>query len=93
MPGDVPVFAMARVKGVNKRDDGNSRSWMVGVGDMEEGAVENYVEALKAGGWTIDSSVASSRGGSVAASKDSLTLIAMFSGRDKSGSISVKQSR
>jgi hypothetical protein len=91
MPGDVPQFRLGKIKGVNRGNVTKKKSWNVLVNDIEEGAYTKYVKELKAAKWKILSSTSIGGGGSVAAHKKDLNLIATFYKDQKTGSISISQ--
>ncbi len=89
MPGDVPLFTMGKIKGVNKSTIEGKKSWSVVIDEAQEGAFPKYVEELKAKAWKIDMNLSMGKGGSTAASKNNLNLMVIFDNDQKSGSISV----
>ena len=93
IPGDVPQFRLGKIKGVNRGNVEGKKSWNVVVNDVEEGAYAKYVKELKADKWKILSSTSIGGGGSVAAQKNDLTLIATFYKDQKTGSISISQKK
>lgn len=87
LPEGVIKLEDAKVQAVNRAVNEGGKTWTVHVADVGENALDRYAEKLRGEGWTIESSMTLATGGSVAATKDDLSVHVMLAGQGKSGVI------
>jgi hypothetical protein len=91
MPGDVPRFTMGKVKAVTRSDAGGTKNWNVVIEEAQEGALAKYADDLKANNWKIMATTSVGSGGSVMATKNSLTAVVAFQTDKRTGAINISQ--
>ena len=91
MPGDVPRFTMGKVKAVTRSDAGGTKNWNVVIEEAQEGAIAKYADDLKANNWKIMATTNVGSGGTVMATKNSLTAVIAFQTDKKTGAINISQ--
>jgi hypothetical protein len=89
LPADVPAFTQGKVKGITRSTQGGKQSWNVILETMEAGSLQLYGKKLEAAGWKSLSTITTGEGGMVQATKGNLMVMAMFSEKDKTASISI----
>lgn len=90
LPEGIPPFKMGKIKGISKSTEPDHKSWVIILEDIEAGAMAKYQDALKAGGWTVASSISTGEGGVVQATKDKVMVMLTVNTEDKSGSVTVR---
>ena len=89
LPEAVPAFTLGRVKGVNRSEQGGRKSWNIVLEEVGDGALEDYTRKLKAGDWSVMSSMTAGAGGMVQATKGDLMVIVMVNAEQRVASIGV----
>jgi len=89
LPNDVPMFRMAKVRGVNRSEREGKKGWNVVLEEVKDRGFSTYLGELEKHGWTIVSDMITDEGGMLQASKDEWTLVGMYNKADAKGTIGV----
>jgi len=89
LPAGVPAFTLGRIKGVNRSEQDGKKSWNIVLEEVGDGALEDYTKKLKAGDWSLMSSMTAGAGGMVQATKDDLMIVVMVNAEQRVASIGV----
>jgi hypothetical protein len=93
LPGEVPEFGGATVKGVMRTKTEQGQEWNIMLGNITQETMRDYVEKLKETGWEIGMESTMGDGAMIQAQKDDLFLIAGYSKKEGGGSIHVGAKR
>jgi hypothetical protein len=89
LPEGVIKFEDGKIKGVTRGQRPDGKSWMVIMENVKAESVSQYVEALKAEGWTVPMNMTMEKGGMFQAEKEKVAIIGTFNGEDKICSLSI----
>jgi hypothetical protein len=89
LPEGVTKFEAGTIKGVTKGQRPNGQAWTILFENVEAGAINPYVESLKAGGWTILAQMTMGQGSTFQAEKNAVKIMGMYNLAEKVLSLSV----
>ena len=89
LPEGVIKFEDGKIKGVTRGQRPDGKSWMVMLENVKAESVSQYVEALKAEGWTVPMNMTMEKGGMFQAEKEKVAIIGTFNGEEKICSLSI----
>jgi hypothetical protein len=89
LPGDVPEFKRAKVKGVSRSERQGRKGWTVVLTDIDDEAYAKYADELEVRGWTIASNMTTGEGGMFQASKDEWVVFGVYNQDAAEGTIRV----
>jgi hypothetical protein len=82
---EVPKFTFGKIERVVKGEEGGMVKFNIYLRDLEDGAVESYVELMKQGGWRANLMGAGAQGGMVLGEKENLAINLAYNLEKKSG--------
>jgi hypothetical protein len=82
---EVPKFTFGTIERVVKGEEGGMVKFNIYLRDLEDGAVERYVELMKQGGWRANVMGAGAQGGMVLGEKENLAINLAYNLEKKSG--------